>query len=325
MFISLVEAEAKGVNYPAITPVELGRLKVAFTSNRLEQDAIVAFLDEKLADIDRYLAAKQRLIGLLNEQKAIIVERAVTHGLNPNVEMKASGIEWLGKIPAHWEAKRAKFLFREVNKRSETGEEELLSVSHITGVTPRSQKNVNMFLAESYEGYKTCAPGDLVINIMWAWMGALGVSEYSGIVSSSYGVYRLKHPDLFRRQYLDFLLRTKQYVAEYTTRSTGITSSRLRMYTDDFFNVPILRPPLEEQDEILEYIADQTSAIDQSIAQANREIELIQKLRTVLIAEAVTGKLEVRGNQELEIGRLGQRRPKRSPGNELPRLLNSAR
>jgi type I restriction enzyme S subunit len=196
-------------------------------------------------------------------------------------------------VPAHWEERRAKFYFREVDERSETGEEELLSVSHITGVTPRSQKDITMFMAESYEGYKTCKPGDLVINIMWAWMGALGVSEYSGIISSAYCVYR-QQDTLFQNRYLDYLGRVHPYIAEYTCRSTGIRSSRLRMYTDDFFDMPIVCPPLDEQIQIIKYIDDAAARVDQAIAQAEREIELMQEYRTTLISDVVTGKVDVR-------------------------------
>lgn len=96
-------------------------------------------------------------------------------GLKSYPEYKESVHPWIDKIPSHWNETRAKYLFREVDDRSKTGDEELLSVSHITGVTPRSQKNINMFLAESYIGSKLCREGDLVINTMWAWMAALGV------------------------------------------------------------------------------------------------------------------------------------------------------
>ncbi len=152
-----------------------------------EQKRIVEFLDRKTAEIDQAIEQKQRLIKLLKEQKAILIDRAVTKGLNPNVPMRDSGIDWIGEIPENWEIYRAKYLFKEINDRSKTGEEELLSVSHITGVTPRSEKNVSMFMAEDYSGSKLCQKDDLVINIMWAWMGALGVSKQTGIVSSSYG------------------------------------------------------------------------------------------------------------------------------------------
>jgi type I restriction enzyme, S subunit len=140
---------------------------------------------------------------------------------------KDSLFDWLGKIPSHWEEKRAKWYFDKVDERSETGDEELLSVSHITGVTPRSEKNVTMFQAESYVGHKLCKVGDLVINTMWAWMAALGVSQYDGIVSTAYGVYRPKSKDIFDSRYLDYLLRTKGYAGEYLCRSKGIWTSRL--------------------------------------------------------------------------------------------------
>ena len=104
--------------------------------------------------------------------------------------------------------------------------EELLSVSHLTGVTPRSQKSVTMFKAESYVGHRVCHPGDLVIDTMWAWMGALGMAGHTGLVSPSYAVYRPLKRNGICPEYLDYLLRTGTYVAEYVRRSTGIRSSR---------------------------------------------------------------------------------------------------
>ncbi len=112
-------------------------------------------------------------------------------------------MSWVGSIPAHWPEKRAKYYFKEIDERSQTGDEEMLSVSHITGVTPRSQKNVTMFKAESNVGQKRCQPGDLVINTMWAWMSALGVSNHDGIVSPAYGVYRPRSNQDYDNYYLD--------------------------------------------------------------------------------------------------------------------------
>jgi len=292
-FINQVSANSYGVNYPAITPGQLGNLKIAITRERKEQEAIVAFLDHKLADIDRFIANKERLIALLKEQKAAIINQAVTKGIDQDVPMKHSGIEWLGEIPAHWDVKRAKYFFQEVDERSETGTEELLSVSHITGVSPRSEKKVFMFLAESYEGYKTCQPGDLVINIMWSWMGAAGVSNYRGIISSSYAVYR-QIRNVFDWQYLDYLVRTKAYIAEFTCHSTGVHTSRLRMYTEDFFNVLIIKPPVKEQERIIQHINNKLAELDLGISRMEREIELIKEFRTTLISDVVTGKIDVR-------------------------------
>ncbi len=162
-------------------------------------------------------------------------------------------LQWLGKIPSHWEEERGKCYFREVDDRSTTGREELISVSHITGVTPRKQKNVTMFKAESYVGHKVCQPGDVIVNTMWAWMAALGVSNHTGIVSPAYGMYRPHDANLFNSYYMDYLLRMQAYVSEYICRSTGIRSSRLRLYPDKFLAIPFIRPPRDEQDKIVAF------------------------------------------------------------------------
>ena len=133
-----------------------------------EQTRIAHFLDQKTAQLDQAIAQKEQLIELLKERRQILIQNAVTRGLDPNVKMKDSGVEWIGEVPEHWEIMRAKFLFNEIDDRSNTGDEELLSVSHLTGVTPRSEKNVTMFQAEDYTGSKLCKKGDLVFNIMWA-------------------------------------------------------------------------------------------------------------------------------------------------------------
>ena len=201
---------------------------------------------------------------------------------------KDSGIEWLGNIPSHWNVQRAKFLFAEVDERSETGKEELLSVSHLTGVTPRSEKNVNMFMAEDYTGYKICREGDLVINIMWAWMGALGVSNRKGIVSSSYSVFRQKSNEIFDSYFLEHLLRTPEYVAQYNRLSKGLHSSRLRLYSDVFLNLFIKFPPKKEQERIVDFLNHKTAEIDKAIAKKQKLIKLLQEQKAILINRAVT-------------------------------------
>ena len=148
-------------------------------------------------------------------------------GLKPYPDYQDTGHDWLGSVPAHWSLLRAKRLFREVDERSKTGKEELLSVSHLTGVTPRRLKNVTMFMAESNVGHKVCRLGDLVINTLWAWMAALGVTKHTGIVSPAYGVYRPTDGGGILPAYADHLLRTPLYAAEYQRRSTGVNSSRL--------------------------------------------------------------------------------------------------
>ncbi len=260
---------------------------------RDEQDRIANFLDQKTAEIDNAIAKKQRLIELLKEKKAILINQAVSRGLNSDAPMRDSGVEWIGEIPAHWEIKRAKYLFREVDERTQAGTEELLSVSHMTGVTPRSEKNVYMFMAEDYTGSKLCRKDDLVFNIMWAWMGALGVSDRTGIVSPSYGVYRQLSQGAFNAWFLENLMRSEQYVAEYNRRSTGLNSSRLRLYAQMFFDMEIGFPSIDEQNLIEKRVSEKTRLIEKAVLSVTAEIKKLQELRDILIAHAVTGKIKI--------------------------------
>ena len=201
-------------------------------------------------------------------------------------------MRWLPSVPLHWNEQRAKTFFREVDERSKTGQEELLSVSHLTGVTPRSQKNVTMFKAASYVGSKLCRPGDIVINTLWAWMAALGASRHVGIVSPAYGVYRPHYADSFNPAYLDYLLRTRAYVAEYIGRSTGIRSSRLRLYPNQFLDIALIQPPRSEQDQIVAYLRAQDAHIARFIKAKRDLIKLLIEQKLRIIDHAVTRGLD---------------------------------
>ena len=197
-------------------------------------------------------------------------------------------MRWLPPVPTHWNEQRAKTFYREVDERSRTGQEELLSVSHLTGVTPRSQKNVTMFKAASYVGAKLARPGDIVINTLWAWMAALGASRHLGIVSPAYGVYRPHDAQSFNPAYLDYLLRTRAYVSEYIGRSTGIRSSRLRLYPAQFLDIPLLQPPKAEQDQIVAYLRAQDAHIARFIKAKRGLIALLNEQKQVIVERLLT-------------------------------------
>ena len=278
-----------------------------------EQAAIVRFLDHADEQIGRYIAGKERLIALLKEQRQALVHQAVTRGLDPNVRLKPSGVEWLGDVPEHWEIRRAKYLYKEVNERSETGAEQLLSVSHRTGVTQR-KSNVTMFLAESNVGHKICQPGDIVINTMWAYMAALGVARQCGLVSPSYNVYRPHNIERLNDGYIDPLVRTEAYRTNYLVRSTGITDSRLRLYPESFLEIPFLCPPRAEQDAIVEYIARTMTTTEVDAARTRRQVDLMNEYRTRLIADVVTGQLDVRDAADKLTAPLDKPQPSHSKG-----------
>ncbi|MDP2683345.1 MAG: restriction endonuclease subunit S [Deltaproteobacteria bacterium] len=217
--------------------------------------------------------------------------------LKPYPEYKETVLPWIGHVPGHWGQLRAKYLFREVDDRSTTGREELLSVSHLTGVTPRSQKTVTMFLAKSNVGHKICRPGDALINTMWAWMGALGVARHDGIVSPSYGVYRPLDGCAILPSFADHLLRTPTYVAEYHRRSTGVNSSRLRLYPEQFLKIEVVVPPLNEQAAIVRFLDWMNGRLDRAIRAKRKELALISEMLSVVTENA----LRLEGTRRLRL------------------------
>ena len=215
----------------------------------------------------------------------------MTPGIKPYSDYKPSGVEWLDDVPAHWEVRRGKTLFQPVDVRSQTGSEELLTVSSEQGIVPRKSANVTMFKAESYVGYKLCWPGDLVINSLWAWAYGLGVSQYHGIVSSAYGVYRLLS-NLDNPQFVHWLVRSTSFQWELQVRSKGIWISRLQLTDEAFLGSPFPCPPLAEQAAIVRYLDHVDGRIGRCIDDKERLVGLLEEKRRAVVHRAVTRGLD---------------------------------
>ncbi len=200
---------------------------------------------------------------------------------------------WSNPLPDGWRRVRAKHVFRKVDIRSETGLEELLSVSSKYGVIKRSLANVTMFKAASYIGHKLCWEDDLVINSLWAWSYGLGVSRYHGIVSTAYGVYRIKSGIKGNPDYLNYLLRSAAYQWEFMAHSKGIWKSRLQLTDDAFFNIPMILPTFDIQNKIVHYLDHKNHLTNKLISVKKKQIELLIELRQAIINDAVTGKTDV--------------------------------
>ncbi|MGE3541760.1 MAG: hypothetical protein AB7N91_30585 [Candidatus Tectimicrobiota bacterium] len=211
----------------------------------------------------------------------------------PYAEMKDSGVPWLGEIPVHWEVRRFKYLLCEVNTRSLDGQEQLLSVSQYTGVTPRRSRNGDDepdTRATSLVGYKCVSPNDLVVNIMLAWNGSLGVSRSAGIVSPAYCVYRFNnHTEPW---YYHNLLRLPLYKGRIKVDSTGVVESRLHLYSDDLFRIEALVPRREEQDAIARFVDTFGRYVDRLIRAKRRLIGLLNEQKQAIIYRAVTRGLD---------------------------------
>lgn len=257
-----------------------------------EQKRIAAYLEKQCNYIDGIFTKTSASIEEYKKLKQVMITQAVTKGIHQERSMKESGISWLIQIPEEWTVERGKNLFVETKELSNIGDEELLTVSHITGVTPRSEKNVNMFMAESLVGYKICHEGDLAANTMWMWQGAIGVSKHEGVISPSYNTYRQRNNE-YVSDYLEYLLRIPPLVATYAAYSTGITASRLRLYPDQLFSILFPVPPKAEQIEIVSYLNGKIPEMDRLIQKKEQFLVELENYKKSMIYEYVTGKKEV--------------------------------
>ena len=260
-----------------------------------EQAAIVRFLDWANGRLERAIRAKRKVIALLNEQKQAIIHRAVTRGLGPSVPLKPSGIPWLGDIPQHWEVKRIKYLLREVDERSTTGSEQLLSMRMHHGLVLFAEHFSRPPQAATLVGFKIVRPGQFVVNRMQAGNGVIFASTLTGLVSPDYAVF-----DPIGDANVDFLgelFRSRNVRVKFRAESKGLgtgTSGFLRLYNDRLGAIHVALPPRAEQCDILTGLSSELAGVTTAISRFEREIELLREYRTRLVADVVTGKLDVR-------------------------------
>ena len=238
---------------------------------------------------------KENLVSLLYEKRTAEITNVVTKGLASGVIMKGSNIDWLGEIPAHWKMLTNHQLFAERNVKCTKPDAVLLSVTKHLGVILQSQaEEMNLATvapAETTEGYKVVRKGDLVMNIMRAKDGSYGISDYDGVISPAYCIYYTRQEA--NPQYLYYLFKTPMYMEIFKNYSTGIAEHRMRLYPVSFFKIPVVVPPLEEQNEIVAYLDKRVKDIDELITLTQQQIEKLKEYRQSIISEVVTGKVAV--------------------------------
>ena len=201
--------------------------------------------------------------------------------------MKHSGIEWIGEIPEGWEVSPIKFSIKWKSEKNHA-EAQVLSLYRDYGIVPKDSRddNHNVTSLDTSE-YKYVNNGDLVINKMKAWQGSIAVSEYDGIVSPAYHVCQITNTNIFGK-YLHYLLRNSSYLPEYMRLSTGLRIGQWDLGFDDFKNIPILFPPIAEQQRIANFLDKKCAAIDEAVDKTRTSIEEYKKLKQSLITQAVT-------------------------------------
>ena len=258
-----------------------------------EQAAIVRFLGWSDVQLEKAIRAKRKVIMRLHEQKSAIIHSAVTRGLDPSVPLKPSGIPWLGDIPAHWELWKLRSVLRNVTQKNRP-DLPLLSVVREKGVILRDVANKNEnhnFIPDDLTNYKVVHIGQLAMNKMKAWQGSYGISQYHGIVSSAYFIFEITGVQV---DFFHVAIRSKAYVPFFTHASDGVRIGQWDLSQARMKEVPFAIPPIIEQSAITEYINVATVDIEIAISRFEREIELLCEYRTRLVADVVTGKLDVR-------------------------------
>ena len=207
-----------------------------------------------------------------------------------HAQYKESGLPWIGEIPAHWQTRRNRFLFREVDRRSKHGEETHLSMSQVHGLVPSKDLGRKSLQSENYAGGKLVAEHDLVLNRLKAHLGVFARAKQAGVVSPDYTVFRPKGDASVR--YCESLFKTPMYVGEFRRRTKGIVEGFWRLYTDDFYNVTALLPPPEEQVQIVAYLRAQDAHIARFIKTKRDLIKLLTEQKLRIIDHAVTRGLD---------------------------------
>lgn len=258
-----------------------------------EQTAIAQFLDDKTKKIDEAITIKQQQIGLLKEREKTLIYKAVTQGLNPNVTLKETDIDWVGNIPEHWTMSRLGLMLTPYSIKNYP-KETLLSITRELGVIERdlddTESNHN-FIPDDLSGYKLIRKGDFGMNKMKAWQGSYGVSKFTGIISPAY--YTFKLVDTINPDFFHLAVRSKIYIPFFGQASDGVRIGQWDLSKDRMKMIPFVIPSLKEQTEILDYIEVSKNKIETAISLKQQEIAKLKEYKSSLINSVVTGKVKV--------------------------------
>lgn len=212
--------------------------------------------------------------------------------VKPYSDYSNFGQEWLGDLPSHWQVRRTKLLFDLITEPAPVGNsEELLSVYTALGVKPRKELEARGNKASSTDNYWRVQKGDIIVNKLLAWMGAVGISEYNGVTSPAYDILRPR--ENVNPYYYNFLFRNPIASRELKRHSRGIMDMRLRLYFSRFGDIKLPLPPIEEQNKIVEYLHFKLKKIDRFIYKKKQLIKLLNEQKIGIINHAITKGLDI--------------------------------
>ncbi len=292
-FVDTVNRSTYGTKMPRANATFIKNMYIPIPSTR-EQNVISQFLDNKNKELDNIFIKTRASIEEYKKLKQAVITQAVTKGIKGGREMKDSRIEWIGEIPVEWEERRIKTLFTLRDDKNFLPLEEVNLISLYTdlGVVQHSElEKTTGNKASNADGYKIVYQDDIVVNIILCWMGAIGRSEYNGVTSPAYDIYIPQNGVLSK--FYHYYFRTKGFSGDCFKRGKGIMAMRWRTYSDQFRDIKVVYPSLEEQQEIVTYLDQKCSAIDDLIAKKEQYLSEIENYKKSLIYEYVTGKKEI--------------------------------
>lgn len=292
-FICKVEANSVGISYPAINASQIVHFKLPIPQLS-EQFLLVTYLDRQCSEIDALLSKTLSSIEEYKKLKQAVITQAVTKGVRGEREMKDSGVEWIGEIPAEWSVQRIKTIFSIRNERNYLPLEQVNLISLYTdkGVVQHCDiEKTTGNKASNADGYKKVYPNDMIVNIILCWMGAIGRSNYAGVTSPAYDVY--VPSSKIECKFYHYYFRTLGFSGDCYKNGRGIMAMRWRTYSDQFRSIKVVVPPLEEQKEIVGYLDAKCAEIDGLLAKKEQLIKELESYKKSLIYEVVTGKREV--------------------------------
>lgn len=258
------------------------------------QNRIVSYLDERCASIDEDIAKRREVIGKLKEYKKSLIARAVTKGLDPNAEMKDSGIKWMTTIPSHWQTANLKTLF-EVTKR--IAGVDGLTVLSITqnGIKPKDFSSGKGQFAETYSHYQLVRRGDFAMNHMDLLTGWVDISSYDGVTSPDYRVFVTRDATVSNPKYFLYLFQMCYLNRIFFGSANGVADKgRMRLQTTAFNNFLVPLPTVMEQKKIADFLDERCADIDEAVSRQEQLIEKLGEYRKSIIHHAVTGKIDCR-------------------------------
>lgn len=260
-------------------------------SPKEEQIKIADFLDEKCAEIDKLSEDIQKQIDILNNYKKSVITRAVTKGLDPNAEMKDSGVQWIGLMPSHWAINRGKFILKYLQKPTRETDG-VITCFRDGEVTLRSNRREEGFtMADKEIGYQGIDIGDLVVHGMDGFAGAIGISDSRGKASPVINVL----DTAMDKKYIMYYLRSMAYSDVFLNLATGIRVRSCDLRWNKLANLEYPIPPVEEQKKISSYIENVLEATNKTILTEKYLYERLQDYKKSIIYEYVTGKKRVKG------------------------------